>query len=297
MLIILPSIAYAIILVSILLRSQQKKDNSLEITGTQDLQKPHLSQYFALRLILFILLVLHGYASYVDIFTEQGLVFGFAQALSLMAWVGVALYWIEAWFFPLGGMMGLVIFLAMVLSFLPAVFGGSIISTNTTHSPGFKLHFLTANIAYGVMFLAALHAILMSWQNRALKQHSLQEKPSLIQKIFLGVGSVWLDKLPSLLTMERVLFNTTSIGFILLTITVFSGIFFSQMLFGKPLIFDHKTFFALISWVMFGGLLFSRWKSGLRGIKAIRWVFGSFIVLLLAYIGSRFVLEVLLHRV
>ena len=92
------------------------------------------------------------------------------------------------------------------------------------------------------------------------------------------------------------MFSLLRVGFALLTLTVFSGVFFTQLLFGKPLIFDHKTIFALASWVMFGGLLLARWRSGMRGLQALRWVLGAFIVLMLAYVGSRFVLEVLLHR-
>ena len=92
------------------------------------------------------------------------------------------------------------------------------------------------------------------------------------------------------------MFNVIGIGFCLLTIAVFSGIFFSQSLFGRPLIFDHKTVFSLISWVMFGSLLYAHWKVGLRGAEASKWVLGSFSVLLLAYVGSRFVLEVILQR-
>jgi ABC-type uncharacterized transport system permease subunit len=78
---------------------------------------------------------------------------------------------------------------------------------------------------------------------------------------------------------------------------VFSGVFFSQDLFGKPLIFDHKTVFALLSWALFTGLLIARWRVGLRGPTAIAWVLGGFIALLLAYVGSRFVIEVILGRV
>jgi ABC-type uncharacterized transport system permease subunit len=98
------------------------------------------------------------------------------------------------------------------------------------------------------------------------------------------------------MTMEHILFRIIKVGFALLTLTVFSGLFFSQTLFGRALFWDHKTFFGILSWIMFAGLLVARWHSGLRGLNAIRWVLGSFGVLLLAYVGSRFVLEVLLQR-
>jgi ABC-type uncharacterized transport system permease subunit len=118
-----------------------------------------------------------------------------------------------------------------------------------------------------------------------------------MQMLVLGQRSSLLDQLPPLLTMERVLFNVIGIGFCLLTIAVFSGVFFSQTLFGRPLIFDHKTIVSFVSWSMFGGLLYAHWKVGLRGAQASKWVLGSFGVLLLAYVGSRFVLEVILQKI
>ena len=152
-------------------------------------------------------------------------------------------------------------------------------------------------MAYGIMFLAALQAILMTWQDKNLRSNQSSEAASWMQMLVLGQRSSLLDQLPPLLTMERVLFNVIGIGFCLLTIAVFSGVFFSQTLFGRPLIFDHKTIFSFVSWSMFGGLLYAHWKVGLRGAQASKWVLGSFGVLLLAYVGSRFVLEVILQKI
>ena len=82
------------------------------------------------------------------------------------------------------------------------------------------------------------------------------------------------------MTMESILFRILSVGFVLLTLTVFSGLFFSQTLFGKALFWDHKTVFGILSWAMFAGLLIARWRIGLRGLTAVRWVLGSFVVLI-----------------
>jgi hypothetical protein len=152
-------------------------------------------------------------------------------------------------------------------------------------------------MAYGIMFLAALQAILMTWQDKNLRSNKGTDSASWLQLLVLGQRSSLLDQLPPLLTMERVLFNVIGIGFCLLTIAVFSGVFFSQSLFGRPLTLDHKTIFSLMSWSMFGGLLYANWKVGLRGAQASKWVLGSFGVLLLAYVGSRFVLEVILQKI
>ena len=87
----------------------------------------------------------------------------------------------------------------------------------------------------------------------------------------------------------------------LLTASLASGMVFSEVLFGRPLRFGHsaghKTVFALLAWLVFGGLLAGRAAFGWRGRKALRWTFTGFVMLLLAYVGSRFVLEVVLRRI
>jgi ABC-type uncharacterized transport system permease subunit len=133
-----------------------------------------------------------------------------------------------------------------------------------------------------------MHAMLMSIQDRALHRQ-LAIVPN-------SRAAHWLEGLPPLMTMESILFNLLYVGFTLLSLTVFSGLLFSQTLFGKPLVFDHKTIFALISWFLFAGLLIARWRVGLRGRTAIRWVLSAYTALLLAYVGSRFVVEVILQR-
>jgi len=83
---------------------------------------------------------------------------------------------------------------------------------------------------------------------------------------------------------------------VLLTLTLASGVLFSEALFGQPFRVDHKTVFAFISWLLFGGLLLGRRLWGWRGRLALRWTLAGFIALVLAYIGSRFVVEIVLGR-
>jgi len=83
---------------------------------------------------------------------------------------------------------------------------------------------------------------------------------------------------------------------VMLTLTVVSGVFFSEQLFGKPLSFNHKTVFGIISWLIFGTLLAGHYFRGWRGRKAVRWTLAGFIALMLAYVGSKFVLEIILRR-
>ena len=106
----------------------------------------------------------------------------------------------------------------------------------------------------------------------------------------------FLRTLPPLLEMEALLFRILLAAFVLLTLTVVSGVFFSEQLFGKPLQFNHKTIFGFASWLIFGGLLAGHYFRGWRGRKAVRWTLAGFVTLILAYIGSKVVLEIILQR-
>jgi ABC-type uncharacterized transport system permease subunit len=106
----------------------------------------------------------------------------------------------------------------------------------------------------------------------------------------------FLEDLPPLLVLERILFRFIAVGFFFLTLTALSGVLFSEQVFGRPFVPDHKTVFAVIAWVVFGVLLLGRWLWGWRGRTALRLTLGGFVLLLLAYVGSRFVLEVILGR-
>jgi ABC-type uncharacterized transport system permease subunit len=86
------------------------------------------------------------------------------------------------------------------------------------------------------------------------------------------------------------------LGFVLLTASLATGMLFSESLFGRPLQFNHKTLFGILSWLIFGSLLAGRARWGWRGRVALRWTLSGFLTLVLAYIGSKFVLEILLGR-
>jgi ABC-type uncharacterized transport system permease subunit len=240
------------------------------------------------RALIFALLVVHGIQIHESVFTPEGFVFGFAQDLSLTAWVGLAFYWFQSWFLPIASLLWMSVLFALFCSLLPLFFPGTLISPEAVSDPWFKAHFIVATVSVGLLSLAAMQAMLMSAYDRALHQQ-------------LGIlpnsrVAFWLDDLPPLMTIESLLFNLLYVGFGLLTLTVFSGLLFSQALFGKPFVWDHKTIFAVVSWLLFAGLIIARWRVGLRGRLAIRLVLSAYVALLLAYVGSRFVLEVILQR-
>jgi ABC-type uncharacterized transport system permease subunit len=224
-------------------------------------------------------LALHGWLLYHGIFSRE-LRFGFAQALSVMMFLGVAVYWAESLFYDVEGLQPLVLPLAALAAPLPALFPGLASSGAHAQAAEFKLHLALAMIAYGLFVIALLHATLMAIAERQLH----------------GKGTVAFPHLPPLLTLESLLFRMIAAAFVFLTLTLITGIAFSEELFGRPMRADHKTVFALLSWTVFGLLLAGRWRYGWRGRTALRWTLTGFVLLILAYVGSRFVLEVLLGR-
>jgi ABC-type uncharacterized transport system permease subunit len=231
------------------------------------------------RAAILVPLALHGWLLYQGVFATQPR-FGFAQALSVMMFLGVALYWAESLFYNLEGMQPLVLPLAALAAPLPALFPGLALSGAHAQAAEFKLHLALAMMAYGLFVIALLHATLMAFAERQLHRK----------------GTLAFPQLPPLLTLEALLFRMIGAAFVFLTLTLITGIAFSETLFGRALRFDHKTVFAVLSWLTFGLLLAGRWRYGWRGRTALRWTLTGFVMLLLAYVGSRFVLEVLLGR-
>lgn len=231
---------------------------------------------------MLVTLIVHGATLVLELFPASGagMRFGFAVALSLITWLAVALYWIESFYARMEGLQMLGLPLAAICSLLPWVLPGQHLLANAD-SPTFRVHFLMAMLAYSLFTLAALHAILMAVTEQRL--HRGRMTP-----LFAG--------LPPLLTMEALLFRLIHFAFVLLTLTLASGILFSEQIFGKALPFNHKTVFAVLSWLIFSALLFGRHRYGWRGRTALRWTLAGFAVLLLAYVGSRFVLEFILGR-
>jgi ABC-type uncharacterized transport system permease subunit len=230
------------------------------------------------RAAMLLPLGLHGWLLHAGLFAATQPRFGFAHALSVMMFLGVALYWVESLFYSLEGMEPLVLPLAAAAAPLPALFPGLASSAAHAQSGAFRLHLALAMVAYSLFVIALLHATLM-----ALAERQLHRKTSLV-----------FSSLPPLLTLERLLFRVIAAAFFFLTLTLATGIVFSETLFGRALPFDHKTVFAILSWATFGLLLAGRALYGWRGRTALRWTLTGFIMLLLAYVGSRFVLEVLL---
>lgn len=223
---------------------------------------------------------LHGALLARSVFGEHGLYLGVGNAVSAILWLTVLIYWLGNFFYKLEGPQSLVMPLAAVASFLPAVFPALKPLPNTEFAV-FRFHLLISMAAYSLFTIASVHVLLMALLERRLHDGALPPV---------------LERLPPLLAMEKLLFRIIWAGFILLTLTLASGVVFSEELFGKAAKVNHKTVFGVFSWLIFAALLCGRHVYGWRGRTAVRWTLAGFLMLVLAYIGSKFVLEVILGR-
>lgn len=140
-------------------------------------------------------------------------------------------------------------------------------------------HIVTSIIAFSLLNIAALQSILLAIQDQQLKSHPPKR---------------FIQSLPSLQTMESLLFQMLSAGVFFLTISLASGFIFIEDLFAQHLV--HKTVLSIVAWIIFSALLLGRSRFGWRGSTAIKWTLSGFASLLLAYFGSKMVLEIILHR-
>ncbi len=232
------------------------------------------------RLAILVPLALHGALLQPSLFPDAGLNLGIGNSVSAISWLTVLVYWLASFRYNMEGLQTLVLPGAAICLLVPLVFPEAHIITHT-ELPLFKIHLLISLLAYSLFTIAAVHAVLMALAERRLHGHAL---------------SRILGKLPPLLAMETLLFRIITAGFVLLTLSILSGMMFSEELFHKPLQFSHKSLFALLSWGIYAALLGGRKIYGWRGRTAILWTLAGFAMLLLAYLGSEFVLEVILHR-
>ena len=142
-----------------------------------------------------------------------------------------------------------------------------------------ELHALLALLAYAALAVAALIAVMLWFQERALRQHQLRG---------------WLRALPPLVQLEGLLFRSLAASFALLTLALVTGMLFVEDMMAQHL--WHKTVLSVLSWLVLGVLLFGRWRFGWRGRRAVKLTLTSMALLLLAFFGSKFVLELLLQR-
>jgi ABC-type uncharacterized transport system permease subunit len=204
--------------------------------------------------------------------------FGFAPSISVTVWLVMTVYAIESRLLPqlrshwtLAGLASAAVVLAMI-------FPGT--SYPVIASPWLPLHWALGIASYGLFAAAVVHGWLMNRAERSMR------------------AATQTDSGLPLLTLERLTFRFVQAGFVLLSATLLAGWFFAEQLYGPGLVWqwNHKTIFSVLAWLTFAALLLGRARLGWRGRKAVRVLYLGAGLLLLAYAGSRFVLEVILKR-
>lgn len=220
--------------------------------------------------------LLHGGVLYPLLVTASGLNLGFFNAASLVGWLTALLLLTSSFQRPLENLgIALLPMAALTIALMFAYPSSHVLSAENGWQ--LDLHILLSILAYSLLVIAALQAILLAIQN-----HQLHNRHP---------GGL-IRALPPLQTMESLLFQIIITGFVLLSAALVTGFFFLDDIFAQHLV--HKTILSLIAWTVFATLIWGHWKFGWRGRTAIRWTLGGFVFLMLAYFGSKLVLELLL---
>lgn len=223
--------------------------------------------------------LLHALVLYHNVITGAGLNMGFYNALSLTSWAIATLVILSSLIRPVENLAIVFMPAAAIAMILELVFPNERDLLKSL-SMGLRLHILLSITAYSVLAIAAVQSIVLAFQ-----EHQIRNK----QPVHV------MRMLPPMQTMEDMLVQLIAIGFLLLGLSLASGLMFVSDIFAQHLI--HKTVLSLLAWVIFGVVLLGRWRWGWRGARLNRWTLGGFFSLLLAYFGTKFVLELILHRV
>ncbi|MCK5354078.1 MAG: cytochrome c biogenesis protein CcsA [Methyloprofundus sp.] len=238
------------------------------------------NQFKKLALILGWLAALtHLLSLSVNAWQQQGIAFSFLHTASIISLIIAFLLLIASFSKPVEK-LGIALFpIAALLLVLDVLYPSPVQSTQD-YSLAMNMHILSSIIAFSLLTIAAFQAMLLALQNNLLKNHKL--------------GRLMLA-FPPLQAMEALLFQMISTGLLFLSVSLLSGFIFIEDLFAQHLV--HKTILSIVAWFIFSSLLIGRKRYGWRGKTAIRWTLYGFLSLLLAYFGSKLVLEVILDKV
>jgi len=200
--------------------------------------------------------------------------FGFAPVLSATAWLVLAVHAVESRFVPLPAVRRALALLGAAAVLVALVFPGE--PHPLAHSRLIPLHWMLGVASYGLFGAAVLHASMLDAADRKLRM-----------KTAPPTGPFGMP----LLRLEKLTFRFVDAGFIVLTATLLLGAWSTE-----TWRWNHKTVFSLLGWGVFAALIVGRHLWGWRGRLATRWLYAGALLLLLAYVGYRFVLEVLLQR-
>jgi ABC-type uncharacterized transport system permease subunit len=222
--------------------------------------------------------LLHTVILYQSIFDQPGINLAFFNALALTSWTIVLLLLLSSLTKPVENLGILLLPLAAVTLYLESRYPSADFLRQEAGWP-LKIHVLVSMLAYSLLTLASMQAVLV-----AIQDHHLRHRHP----------GGFIRTLPPLQTMESLLFEMIGVGFVLLTLALISGFVFLEDMFAQHLV--HKTVLSILGWIVFGTLLWGRYRFGWRGRTAIIWTLSGFVILMLAYFGSKAVLELILKR-
>lgn len=226
-----------------------------------------------------IALALHAHLLYQAIILANGLDFGICNAVSLIGWLVALIVLISSLFRPLENLLLFLFPIAAGVIIIELFIPDTRILSDSL-SLGLRIHILLSICAYSLLMISAVQAVMLAVQERMIKQKR---------------AAKIMHALPPLQIMEELLVQIIVVGFFTLSLSLASGMMFIEDIFAQHLI--HKTALSIIAWFVYAILLWGRWSAGWRGKRIIRWALVAFSFLLLAYIGSKFVLEIVLQRV
>ena len=221
----------------------------------------------------------HGLVLYREILVQAGFNLGFYHAFSLVSWV-IALLAVLTGLFSAMSNLVVVFFPLAALALLLEIALPTANIIPAGIAAGLKIHILLSVTAYSLLTIGALQALLLAFEETRLRTR----QPVKIMNI-----------LPPMQTLEELLVQILAIGFFLLSLSLATGLMFMHDMLGQHL--SHKVVLSVLAWLIFAVVLWGRWARGWRGRKLIHWTLGGFASLLLAYFGSKLVLEIILQRV
>jgi ABC-type uncharacterized transport system permease subunit len=224
-------------------------------------------------------ILLHAAILFNRIITPGGLNLQFFNALSIVSLLVAAILLIATFKHPLENLAIVVLPTTALSLLLDQTIKQSPLITEPVHSVALQLHILISLLAFSLLSIAVLQALLLAIQDRHLHNHH--------------PGGL-IRALPPLQLMENLLFQLITVGFLLLSLALLTGFIFLDDIFAQHLV--HKTVLSCTAWLIFAVLLWGRWQFGWRGRIAIRWTLWGGILLMFAYFGSKLVLELILHR-
>lgn len=229
-------------------------------------------------LLGFAAVILHGFLVQQAIFQTAGMNLHFFYMLSLITWLLVLLFLLAAVTQPVENLGAIVLPLGALSLVMQTLWPASPDAAPTI-STEVQIHILISILAYSLLALAAVQAVLLAIQDRHLRNRH---------------PGGFIRALPPLETMEHLLFQMIGLGLLLLSLSLLSGFVYLDDIFAQHLV--HKTVLSVIAWIVFAVLLWGRWRHGWRGRKAISWALTGFLLLMVAYLGSKLVLELILQR-